>query len=292
MGGSELGTSRKVPVGHELYAVARTIESHNIDGLLIIGGWAGYDAAYRLFTERTRFPAFNIPMICVPASINNDLPGSEMSLGADTALNSIVEVVDKIKQTAVAARRCFVVEVMGRYCGYLALMSGLATGAERAYIHEEGVTLKDLQDDLTQMLEDFQHGKRLSLVIRNEYANQLYTTSFMCALFEEEGKAGFDVRQAILGHLQQGGSPSPFDRIQATRMTARAVRMLLDEIERGAATGVFIGLIGGHIKTTSIEEFPRLVDLQYHRPKEQWWLELRETARLLSQPPEAEARRK
>ena len=85
----------------------------NIEGLLVIGGWSAYEAAYKLYTQRETFPAFNIPIICLPASIDNNLPGSELSIGADTALNSIVEVMDKIKQSAVATRRCFVVEVMG-----------------------------------------------------------------------------------------------------------------------------------------------------------------------------------
>ncbi len=143
--------------------------------------------AYKLYSQRDTFPAFNIPIICLPASIDNNLPGSELSIGADTALNSIVEVLDKIKQSAVATRRCFVVEVMGGYCGYLALMSGLASGAERVYLNEEGVKLSDLEADLNQMIDEFQHGKRLSLVIRNEKANPLYTTNFMSALFEEEG---------------------------------------------------------------------------------------------------------
>ena len=86
--------------------------------------------------------------MCIPASINNNLPGSDLSIGADTALNSITTDVDKIKQSAVAPHRCFVVEVMGRDCGYLALMGGLATGAERVYLPEEGITLDRLQDDL------------------------------------------------------------------------------------------------------------------------------------------------
>ena len=127
MGGSELGTNRKVPKGSDLYAIARNIEKYEVQGLLIIGGWNAYESANKLFAERNNFPAFNIPMICLPATINNNLPGSELSIGADTALNNIVEAVDKIKQSAVAARRCFVVEVMGHYCGYLALLGGLAT---------------------------------------------------------------------------------------------------------------------------------------------------------------------
>ena len=95
-------------------------------------------------TSAQYFPSFNIPIVCIPATINNNMPAAEFSIGADTALNSITEVVDKIKQSAVASNRVFVVEVMGRYCGYLALMSALATGAERVYLHEEGVTPQGL----------------------------------------------------------------------------------------------------------------------------------------------------
>ena len=176
LGGSELGTNRVVPNGPDFYAIARTIEKRRIDGLLIIGGWEGYQGAYRLFEERANFPAFDIPMVCLPATIDNNLPGTELSIGADTALNSIVDVVDKIKQSAVAERRCYIVEVMGRRCGYLALMSGLATGAERVYLHEEGVTLKSMKEDLDMLVRGFREGKRLGLVIRNEDANPTYDT--------------------------------------------------------------------------------------------------------------------
>jgi 6-phosphofructokinase 1 len=131
-GGATLGTSRYVPSGRDFYAIAKNLENHHVDGLLIIGGWSGYDGAYRLFSRRNDFPSFNIPIVCLPTSIDNNLPGSDLSIGADTALNSIVTNVDKIKQSAVASRRCFVVEVMGRDCGYLALLGGLASGAEKA----------------------------------------------------------------------------------------------------------------------------------------------------------------
>ena len=182
LGGAELGTNRKVPSGRDLYAIARTIEEHKLDGLLMVGGWSGYQAAFKLVSERKNYPSFNIPIVCMPASIDNDLPGSELSIGADTALNNIIEAVDKIKQTAVAYRRCFVVEVMGRYCGYLALLSGLATGAERVYLHEESVTLGDLEKDLAYLRNGFEKGKRLGLLIRNELAHQVYTTGVMLSL--------------------------------------------------------------------------------------------------------------
>jgi 6-phosphofructokinase 1 len=287
MGGAELGTNRKLPQGSELYAIARNLERHNVNGLLMIGGVTGYEACYKLVAERHIFPAFNIPIICMPASINNNLPGSELSIGADTALNSIVDAVDRIKQSAVASRRCFVVEVMGRDCGYLALMSGLATGAERVYLPEEGIRLRDLQADLDEMAYWFKRGKRLALIIRNEKANKVYSTSFICDLFEEEGGRLFEVRQSILGHLQQGDDPSPYDRIQATRLAAKCVDFLIEQAARGNPDGAFIGYKGGRLQTFPLEEFPRMMEPGHARPRDQWWMALRDVAQALRQPPES-----
>ena len=284
MGGAELGTSRDVPEGRDLYAIARTIEQHAIEGLLVIGGWEAYEGAHRLFEERKNYPAFEIPIVCVPATIDNNLPGTELSIGADTAINSIVSVVDKIKQSAVAEQRCYVVEVMGRRCGYLALMSGLATGAERVYTHEEGVTLKSLEADLDVLVKGFTQGKRLGLLIRNEEANAVYDTRFMCALFEEEGGGLFDVRQSILGHLQQGGDPSPFDRIQATRLARLALRYLEEQIAQGKAPASFIGMVSGKVEFGPFEDYTRMIDAEHRRPKQQWWLGLRDVNAALARP--------
>lgn len=287
-GGSVLGTTRHVPKGRDLYAIARVIEDRNIDALLVVGGWTAYETVYNMLKERPNFPSFNIPMICLPASINNNLPGSEFSIGADTALNSIVDAVDKIKQSAVATRRCFVVEVMGHYCGYLALMGGMATGAERVYLHEEGVKLRDLQVDVERLTRGFQSGKRLGLMIRNEFANPVYTTSFMCALFEEEGQDVFDVRPAILGHLQQGGDPSPFDRVQATRLSRLCLEYLIGQCDKEEFNCAFIGMQNGQIHFHDMRDFDRMIDAEHQRPKEQWWLELRGIASLLAkQGPQA-----
>jgi 6-phosphofructokinase 1 len=281
-GGSALGTTRRVPKGRNLYAIARVIEDRRIDALLIIGGWNAYESVFTMLKERPNFPSFNIPMICLPASINNNLPGSEFSIGADTALNSIVDAVDKIKQSAVATRRCFVVEVMGNYCGYLALMGGMATGAERVYMHEEGVRLRDLQEDVEKLLSGFQSGKRLGLMIRNERANEVYNTEFICSLFEEEGRDVFDVRPAILGHLQQGGDPSPFDRIQATRLSRMCLEHLIDQCEKQEFGSAYIGMQKGAIHFHDMRDFDRMIDSEHQRPKEQWWLELKGIASLLA----------
>jgi 6-phosphofructokinase 1 len=283
-GGAELGTSRMVPHGTDFYAIARHLEAFEIEGLLMIGGWAGYQAAYELYTRRDTFPAFNLAIVCLPASIDNNLPGSELSIGADTALNNIVTSVDKIKQSAVASRRCFVVEVMGRNCGYLALIGGLATGAERVYLPEEGVSLADLQTDVSHLVEGFKHGKRLGLMIRNENTDPLYTTDFMRALFEKEGAELFDVRQAILGHLQQGGDPTPFDRIQATRLAARGIQYLIEAAASPSPPGAFVGLQAGRVEIHDLQDLPRMADMELERPKTQWWLELRPIATIMARP--------
>ncbi|MCA9904006.1 MAG: 6-phosphofructokinase, partial [Anaerolineae bacterium] len=284
MGGSELGANREIPSGRDFYAIARNIEKHDIQGLLIVGGWSAYQGAYQLYRERDNFPAFNIPIICLPASINNNLPGSELSIGADTALNNIVWAVDRIKQSAIALRRCFVVEVMGRHCGYLALMGGLSTGAERVYLHEEGITLRDLQTDLDNLVTGFQQGKRLGLIIRNENANPIYTSDFVAALFEEEGGGLFDVRKTILGHVQQGGDPTPFDRIQSTTLASKCIDFLIENAQDESPMSAFIGLESGGIQIHNIEEMPKLIDEANQRPKKQWWLDLRAIAKILAQP--------
>jgi len=283
-GGCELGINRTIPRGKDFYTISRNIEDLKIDGILMVGGWSGYDASLRLARKREAFPAFEIPIICLPATINNNLPGSELSVGSDTALNAIVEAVDKIKQSAVASRRCFVVEVMGRYCGYLALMAGIASGAERVYLNEEGVSIADLQKDVEDLADGFRNGKRLGLMIRNEKANACYDTQFMVSLFEEEGRDLFDVRQAILGHLQQGGDPSPFDRILATRLAKRCIERLIDEAEAGTAGALAIGLNDGKIEFSELEALRRQVDSELQRPKTQWWMDLRPIARVLAQP--------
>jgi 6-phosphofructokinase 1 len=284
-GGSELGTNRHQPTEKDLPAIAESLREHDIDGILMIGGWDGYVAAHSLYTHRKQHPEFNIPIICLPATINNNLPGSELSIGSDTALNTIVEAVDKIKHSAVASRRVFIVEVMGRHCGYLALMSAIASGAERAYLHEEGVRLADLQQDLEQLVGDFESGKRLGLMIRNERANHFYTSEFLRSLFEEESGGLFDVRLALLGHQQNGGDPSPFDRIQASRLAKRCMERLFTEANKTPRRSYLCGLTKGAVEFHDLDAFYDLVDADLQRPLEQWWMRLRPIAQAMAHEP-------
>ena len=285
-GGAELGTTRREMDGQDLESLAGTIEHCRLDGLLMIGGYSGYAAVNQIVLQRARFRAFDLPIICLPCCINNDLPGSEMSVGADSALNSIVSAVDKIKQST-AEPRCFVVEVMGRYCGYLALMGGLATGAEHVFLHEEGVTLEGLRGELARMSARFGEGKRLNLVFRSECANDTFTTGFISALFAEEGLGRFSVRHSILGHLQRGGDPSPFDRNLATRLVTHCVEHLVGQALAGKTEASFIGIQEGRVQFTGFEHFSRLVDPLHQRPNQQWWLGLRNIADVLARSAQA-----
>ncbi len=282
LGGSELGTNRHIPANSDFYKIARNIEEHNIEGLLIIGGWSAYVAALELFQRRNNYPAFNIPIVCLPASIDNDLPGAELSVGADSALNTIIDAVDKIKQSAVASKRVFVIEVMGERCGYLALMGALATGAERVYLHEEGMRLTDLAKDVENLVDGFKKGKRLGVIIRSEGANDTYTTDFMCALLEEEGSDYFTARKAVLGHMQQGGNPTPFDRILATRLATKCIDFLEEQIGATEQESACIGLQSGSFQFTEFHDMLRLMEMENRRPKHQWWMALRPIARIMS----------
>lgn len=287
IGGAELGTSREIPSGPDFLHINNAMISYNIKGLLIIGGWCGYESAYELFNKRNMFPNFNIPIVCIPASISNNLPGTEVSIGADTALNNIVEIVDKIKQSAVAIHRCFVVEVRGRYCGYLALMSGLATGAERVYLHEEGITLEDLRQDLQRLTREFgEKGRRVALMIRNEMANPSYNPTFITSLFNEESRGFFDARQAVLGHLQQGGNPSPRDRILAAHLADKAVKFLVREVRNPSPGCVFVGMKHGEVISTDLGLVNQLVEESYQRAKNPWWMKMRQIASILAREPQ------
>jgi 6-phosphofructokinase 1 len=281
-GGADIGTNRYVPDGAAVAQIARQVGAHQIDGLLMIGGWAGYQAAHVLHSQRRQHPELDIPIVCLPATINNDLPATELSIGADTALNSIVADVDKIKQSAVASLRCFVVEVMGRDCGYLALMSALATGAERVYLPEEGITLDDLTGYVQELTEGFRSGRRLGLVIRSENADPVYTTGFLTSLLEKEGGELFDAREAILGHIQEGGNPSPFDRIQATRLTARCIDFLADQLESGTGASAMLGFQSGRLQFTDLTSYPTLVERDAQRPVEQRWMTQRPLAQIMT----------
>lgn len=284
-GGAELGVRRAMPTAEDLYPISRALEDHRIDALLVIGGWNAYQSAHQLHRERDRYPALRIPIVCVPASIDNNLPGTEVSIGADTALNIITQAIDRLKVSGAAAKRAFVVETMGRFCGFLALTSGLAGGAERVYLHEEGITLAELEADVEWLRHSFLTGRKLFLAVRNESANPLYTTDFIARVFEEEGHGGYDVRQAVLGHVQQGGAPTPADRLLAVRLVSEALNLLTDQLAVGSDQGGCVGLVQSRIERSPLTRLNDEMDLRFRRPREQWWMALRPVLKAVADGP-------
>ncbi|ESP04384.1 hypothetical protein LOTGIDRAFT_146725 [Lottia gigantea] len=145
-GGSYLGTRKQLAEEAGLGKIAHKLQEHKIEGLCIIGGFEAFHSCLQIAQARDRYPAFCIPITVVPCTISNNIPGSDFSLGADTALNEITDICDRIKQSATGTkRRVFIVETMGGFCGYLATLAGLAGGADAAYIYEEKHGILDLK---------------------------------------------------------------------------------------------------------------------------------------------------
>ena len=157
----------------------------------------------------------------------------------------------------------------------------MATGAERIYLPEEGITLDDLMADIAALAEGFRCGKRLGLIVRSEGADPVYTTGFITSLFEKEGRDLFDARQAIFGHLQEGGDPSPFDRIHATSLTARCIEFLSEQLESGSRASAMVGFQSGRVQFTDLTSYPALVDKDVRRPVEQRWMDHRHLATIM-----------
>lgn len=280
--GSELGTARHDLGPQDLESIAATIRGHRVQGLLAIGGLGTYLNVAKLKEARTRFEEFNIPMVLVPATIDNNLPGTDFTIGCDTALNNIIQAVDKIRHTAGASKRAFVIEVMGRQSGFLALMGALASGSEKAYLPEKGISLAELNRDVEELQESFQCGKRMVIYLRNEAASRHYTTDFIRRLLEEESHGLFEVRTAILGHLQRGGAPTAFDRILASRMGSQAAFQMSELIRDRSSAIQVLGLQGRGVEVIDFDQAMTQLDAAAGRPTREWFLDLIPTAETLA----------
>ncbi len=284
LGGSELGAIRYQVQPEDLAGIARTVREWDIRGLIAVGGMDTYAQVARLVAARDQYRELRIPMLCVPATIDNNLPGTEITIGADTALNNIVDAVDKIKYTAGAAHRAFIIEVMGRRCGYLALAAGIASGAEVELLPEDNATVETLLQDTELLREGFFSGKKLGIVIMSENAFRYYDTEFVRRVMEAEANGAFEVRTSILGHLQRGGTPTAFDRIQGSRLGAHAARQIMADVAARRADANVIGIMRRGVVITPLEEAMAQVDWENWRPKEQTFLSWRKLADTLAKP--------
>lgn len=294
LGGSALGTRRDKPSDFGLDEVAAKLREHKIVGLLLIGGFEAFECLMQLCESRAKFPSFCIPMVMIPATISNNVPGTDFSLGSDTAVNEISSILDKVKLSAMGTkRRVFVVETMGAYCGYLATMSGLAGGADAAYIYEEPFSIDDLRQDVIHLRAKMADNVQRGLVLRAEKANSNYSTQFIYQLFAEEGKGVFDCRCNVLGHMQQGQAPSPFDRNLGTKFGSLAIDWLDDHINESVSsdgtvfndnpeTCALLGIIR-HLSTfTGVLALKAVTDFAHRLPTEVWWLNLRPLMRIMA----------
>ena len=239
-GGTILGSSR-CPEFHTeegRIRALRTLRQHDIEALVIIGGNGSQKGAFAL-------SQMDYPVIGIASTIDNDVYGSEITIGVDTALNIALEAIDRLKITASSHQRAFLVEVMGRDCGYLALMTGIAGGAEFVVIPEIET---DPETIAAQLRADYGRGKAHALVVVAEGAK--YNAAKLQRYFQEHhGRLGFELRATILGHVQRGGAPGAFDRLLGTRMGAAAT----DRLAAGEHA-ILIGMVKGEIGATPLAE--------------------------------------
>lgn len=214
------------------------IKKHGIDGLVVIGGDGSFTGGLIFQKE------FGIPVIGIPGTIDNDLYGTSHTLGYDTALNTVMDAIDKIRDTAISHDRLFFVEVMGRDAGHIALNSGIAIGAQEILIPEQNMGIEGL---INSLKDSKKNGKTSSIVVVAE-GDKTGKNVFDLARKVEKEFPKYEIRVSVLGHMQRGGSPTCFDRVLGTKMGVKAVESLIDGV-----SGKMIGIDNGKIVLTSLK---------------------------------------
>ncbi|OIQ37944.1 MAG: 6-phosphofructokinase [Bacteroidetes bacterium MedPE-SWsnd-G1] len=239
-GGTILKSARslefKTKEGRQL--AFENLQKEGIDGLVVIGGDGTFTGAM-IFNQE-----FNFPVMGIPGTIDNDIFGTSHTLGFDTAQNTVVDAIDKIRDTASSHNRLFFVEVMGRDVGHIALNVGIAGGAEEILIPEEDLGLDRLVESLNRSKKS---GKSSSIVVVAE-GDKIGKNIFELKDYVDENMEGYDVRVSVLGHMQRGGAPSCFDRVLASRMGVKAVESLIE-----GQTNYMVGLLNNKIELTPLD---------------------------------------
>jgi len=278
-GGCIAGSSRSTINSSNVEVALANFAKRNLDCLVLFGGFEAVSSSLAL-TKHTTMPVY-----LIPATISNNVPGSDFSIGCDTSLNTIVRSVDCIKQSAASTRkRVFIIEVMGGNCGYLAVLSGLASGADAAYIPELPVNIDELQCDAYKVMDKMEQGCHRGIIIRNENSSPHYKNDFVTALYAEEGQ--FAVRSSVLGHIQQGFTPSPFDRTLAATFACKVYRDITKRLTKAHFTSddvVVLGIRGSSTVFTPVLELQ--MDKQRRVPLDSWWLDLKPLIQTLALPP-------
>lgn len=240
-GGTILKTARSVAFRSEegRKAAYENLKNAGIDALIVIGGDGSFTGAMILSKE------YDIPVMGIPGTIDNDIHGTSHTIGFDTALNTVVDAVDKIRDTASSHKRLFFVEVMGRDAGHIALNAGIGAGAEEILIPEENMGMERLLESLKKSKKS---GKSSSIVIVAE-GEKLGKNVFEIGEYVETNLPEYEVRVSVLGHMQRGGAPSCFDRVLASRLSVKAVETLL-----AGERNYMVGLINDQVALTPLEQ--------------------------------------
>lgn len=240
-GGTILKSARSkeflTPEGRQ--KAANTLKKAKVDAMILIGGDGTFRGGKIFYEEH------GIPVVGVPGTIDNDIFGTNFTIGFDTALNTVVEAIDKIRDTASSHNRLFFVEVMGRDAGFIALNSGIGAGAEEILIPEENLGLERL---LYSLERSRRSGKTSSIVVVSE-GDKIGKNVFQLAEYVKENLPDYDARVTVLGHIQRGGSPTCFDRVLASRLCVKAVELILD-----GQHNLMVGMVNNRIEPCSLEK--------------------------------------
>lgn len=296
-GGSEIGTNRGLP-SEDLETTAMVFSKYDIQALFVIGGFEAFTSVSELRKARAHYSAFKIPMVTLPATVSNNVPGTEYSIGSDTCLNALIQYCDACKQSASSSRRrVFVIETQGGASGYIATIAGLSIGALAVYTPEEGINIKMLDRDIDHLREVFAKDKGQNragkIILRNEKASKTYTTEVIADIIREEARGKFESRIGVPGHFQQGTTPSPMDRCRAARFGVRSLQHLesfagktKDEIAEDPMSATVIGIRGAKVTISPMEEVEKKeTDWKDRRPKDEFWMGLKELVDTLSGRP-------
>ena len=300
-GGSVLGTNRTTPEDADIGMIAYYFQKYQFDGLVIVGGFEAFTSLHQLERARESYPAFRIPMVLIPATLSNNVPGTEYFLGCDTALNALTSYCDVVKQSAASMRgRVFVVDCQGGNSGYLATCTSLTVGAQASYVPEEGISLEQLQQDILTLGEAFEKAEGRNgfgkLILKSSQSSKAMSAEDIANIITAEANGRFDAKAAIPGHIQQGGLPSPIDRTRATRLAIKAVDFIEEkqDIIKSARladeefdpdnktiykTASVLGIKGSHVTFTSVRKlYDFETEVEKRMPKVIHWEQTRAIA--------------
>ncbi|UMM36326.1 hypothetical protein L5515_008534 [Caenorhabditis briggsae] len=285
-GGSMLGAKRQLP--SELDKIAEGLNTHKVDGLVIIGGFMAFQSALVFQKNRSDYSCLSIPIVVIPATISNNCPGTCMSLGVDTALNEICRQVDNISQNAMGSKnKVMIIETMGSRSGFLATMTALSTGSQFALIRQIETNEDDLYKLAVETKQRLDSGNLDKfLLIRSEGASEKISAITVKMVFDQVMKNKYGVRITNLGYSQLGGHPSCFDRQMGIRMGVRAFEGIVKPDKMGKRDCCVIGLRGSSLRYVPVQGLENKVCFEHGIPLHMWWLKLHPLVEAMTKKPE------